>query len=469
MAKLTRRNAILPAAASTLLFSFLLFAHLPAPSSAQQAPPAQPDATAAAQTLDAAVSVLFTQTAEAKEQIAPTLTVQAAFEVAMTVTAAAPPALAQIPLEALRVISVQKTDLIAGPMNTTAVLSPDGTRFAHTTRDRLCIYTIDVVEQSCANLLAHDELGVLDPESIYWSPDGSWLTFTSRSFQYFRDSDIWVMNANTGALANLTDDGTNTGLFQPDADGYLDVSPRWLPDGRIVFLRYAFFSGEGNWGPPELYAIAPTGGEPERLGRLHHDEPLRTTLIAPAADGARIAYDYYGFDRFEHDGPWLSDLDGSRAGPAWNWDTPRDNSNIARTVMGAAFSPDGRYLLSIVPFLEIALSVDTESSAIRLTPLADVPTIPQTVNAEIGAVIGAGWLPASRAGAALVYLVHNPTDPDVSGLYVAAEPGAPGRQVLQGLYRPPASYWRMPLLWGEKNTILLADGNYQLVIITLGQ
>jgi WD40 repeat protein len=406
MVKLTRHNAILVIAASALFFSFLFFAYLTAPSSAQQA---------------------------------------------------------------LRVLSVRETDLIAGPMNTAAVLSPDGTRFAHVTRERLCIYSIDVIAQLCANLLAHDELRNLDAESISWSPDGRWLTFTSAGFITFRDADIWVMDTNTGALTNLTDDGTNTGLFQPETDGYMDASPRWLPDGRILFLRYAFFGGAQNFGPPELYAIAPAGGEPERLGRLPHDDVF-TTVIVPAPDGVRIAYEGYdsrGYpDRYENAGPWLSDLDGSRAGPAWEWDASRDDSDSARRMLNAAFSPDGRYLLSIgAP--DFYGRFTPESSGLRLTPLADVPTIPQLVDAKIGHVIGAGWSPS---GAGLIYLVFDPSDRDAAnGLYVAAEPGAPGQRVLQGTYWPPTPLQRMPLLWGENNTILLADENFQVVIVTLGQ
>src|SRR5687767_14130338 len=85
-------------------------------------------------------------------------------------------------------------------------LSPDGRLLAAWNPDRLCTYDAETLaERACADLEA--ERIKIDPETVVWSPDGARLAFSERAFELFLDGDLWVMEAATGALTNVTDDG----------------------------------------------------------------------------------------------------------------------------------------------------------------------------------------------------------------------------------------------------------------------
>jgi Tol biopolymer transport system component len=82
---------------------------------------------------------------------------------------------------------------------------------------------------------------------LYWgpdvSPDGQWVTFTSRQ----QPEDVYVVKTD------------GTGLRQLTADTHLKREPRWSPDGK----RIAFFSNPaGKW---QIWAIKPDGSSLEQL------------------------------------------------------------------------------------------------------------------------------------------------------------------------------------------------------------
>jgi Tol biopolymer transport system component len=67
--------------------------------------------------------------------------------------------------------------------------------------------------------------GYTDIRSFAWSPDGRRIAFSARA-DGERDPDLFVMNADGGAVRRLTDDGG------------ADWQPTWSPDGRwIAFVR----------------------------------------------------------------------------------------------------------------------------------------------------------------------------------------------------------------------------------------
>jgi hypothetical protein len=164
-------------------------------------------------------------------------------------------------------------------------LSPDSRWLAATTfgMDELCVYDIETLAtQSCANLESLDAR--LRFEDVSWSPDSTRLVLAERSFIYFRDGDLWVMDALTGELTNVTDDDFRgsmpLGESEPDADLSFDVAPTWTPDGSgITYSRSIWIDGEmqGN----DIVTIPAEGGEVEQL-----------TVI----DRTRAGVAYYGME-----------------------------------------------------------------------------------------------------------------------------------------------------------------------------
>lgn len=398
----------------------------------------------------------------------------------LTSQAAYPPQLAQADANAaptptpqaadrLGVLSVRTLDITVGALSTAAHLSPDGTRFAYVSRDDLCIYTSLGVRERCASLQPHEELRRIDSDSIFWSPDGAWLTFTSLWAQFLTDPDIWVMNTGTGRLTNLTDDGIrDIGTGADNFSGNIDISPRWLPDGRLLFIRFTVT--DAVMSAPNLMAIAPTGGEPERVGILPHGNVrYGVTQLAPSADGERLAY---GVEISDPDnvGLWVSDLSGGAAQRAWEVVIGENMTPMHFSIQRAAFSPDGRYVLSIGYPLDLAARPDPANSFVHLTPLDMLPTTRQFVDPQ-RYVTGAGWAPN---GAALAYVTRTGTADATDatpGLYLTTMPGEPGRLVLEGDFFVPTPLQAVPLIWGENNTLLLGQresGAIRLIVVTLG-
>ena len=81
-------------------------------------------------------------------------------------------------------------------------------------------------------------------------------------------------------------------------------------------------------------------------------------------------------------------------------------------------------------------------------------------------VMQAGFAPE---GQALAYVAQSLSDPDRSGLYIAAGPGMPGALVLpilRGDAPTPRSY--APLVWASDNTIMIRDNeSLEAVLVVL--
>lgn len=447
----------------------------------------QSDATAQAATVEAAIEHLFTQTADAQANIGVTQTVQAAFNAVLTETAnhnatveaafnaaLTATALSQAtstptpyPAADLKVISTLEFDLIGGPVNSGAYLSPDGTHFAYSDRGgALCIYNVLGMQQRCSSLMDIESLGDFDPDTVYWSPDSQWVTFTTRSLMTFRDSDIWVMNVLSGELTNLTNDGTDElGFIRPSpipAD--LDLSPRWLSDGRIIFLRYN--RADDVTTAPNLFVVSPEGGRAERIGILPHgNRPVVVTKISPSMDGTKVIYPVDRIDT-ENAGIWVSDLDGENAHRIWSLvpdDLPDEMEGLYPN--DGDISPDGRYALVVGINGNFSATFEPESSPIRFTELGSVAGDVKLID-ENHYVAHAGWAPN---GSVLAYVVTGPLHSESAGLYLTTTPGEPGHMVLQGNFFVPTPRTRQQIIWGVNNTILLSRREEQkLVAITLG-
>jgi Tol biopolymer transport system component len=133
----------------------------------------------------------------------------------------------------LRRFEIPVSDLTTGlGSGTTLALSPDATRLAFTSQDRLWIRHFDRVEP---RVLENTE-GAVRP---FWSPDGEWIA-------YGTDERLWKIHADGGEPVALCE--LESG-FSPAAGG------AWREDGTIVFCH-----GDG-----PLLAVSAQGGDPDTL------------------------------------------------------------------------------------------------------------------------------------------------------------------------------------------------------------
>jgi dipeptidyl aminopeptidase/acylaminoacyl peptidase len=205
-----------------------------------------------------------------------------------------------------RAIEIPDTHLIS--------LSPDG-RWIAATRglvDELCTYAVATLEQrSCADLAPLNAGIRLD--DLAWSPDGTQIAFGEEAFMLGADGDLWLMDALTGALTNLDDDGFEGSLLRGPEDGTITIpaTPTFTPDGEAVtFSRSLIVNGEsaGN----EIATVRVGGGVPERLTLVTPDE-LGVVYFGMrwAADGSRL---YYSVHHRRPDDPdngiWVVRADG---------------------------------------------------------------------------------------------------------------------------------------------------------------
>lgn len=281
----------------------------------------QPGATEQRSTLDAIVNGFFTQTAQ--PELALTQTLAALFSRAQTATTQAktPTALpvtntpTPVPFDSsgLEVIGTIELNLLGGPANRTAVLAPDGTRFIYHD-GRLCVYGILGLRGVCSPSL-QDELNArIDVESIRWSPDGRYVTFSEDALRLLRDSDIWVMDTSSGALSSYTPDPNRDKNLMRDQDAEFtwDLFPQFTVDSKqIYFLRYQFKGSAGN-AAPTIYTVDVGTKEVTRVTRLN-STGFGTYAFAVSPDDARLVYNFDPQYQEQNGGTWLSALDNRGA------------------------------------------------------------------------------------------------------------------------------------------------------------
>ncbi|MBK8031519.1 MAG: hypothetical protein IPK17_18910 [Chloroflexi bacterium] len=190
-------------------------------------------------------------------------------------------------------------------------LASDGQRILDASRDQICVYDLAGVELSCAE--RPDDVS-FDPESVHWSPDGRFVALIDGlPLRTLRDSDLWVLDLETGEYRNLTDDNGRDNLlaaFGSDlgADtvySTIDLQPRFTPDGTLYFMRYealnqvvaallyrlelpdgapeaiaVFTENTDSQGFPYLWDIAPNGQTAVFSSVSNGNEVLRRVEIA---------------------------------------------------------------------------------------------------------------------------------------------------------------------------------------------
>ena len=406
---------------------------------------AQDDPPLTDPTVQAAVSTLLAQTQTAAEQqatsMAATQNVGAALSAALTATAQAQtmptPTPVVFDVSGLQVAATTPIDIPSGPGGSGSFLAPDGEHFAYLHRDSFCLYAGNV-QQDCIDLEGSSARA--EREAPRWSPDSRYVAFTEDFFRMFVNSDIWVWDTVEHTLTDITDDGKDK-ISVGDSDiGNIDQLPHWLPDGRILFLRYQRV--DGDFTAPDIYAINPDGSGLEQLGTLTSPDTLAIYQIDVSAD--RIAFIYLPARQSPLSGVWISDLNG---------DNPRKimKADPTEGLLPASIdlSPDGRYVL-------VTLSANY---SIRYEPERSIARVIDVESGELMLIdpdhfVGsAGWSPQ---GSALAYTVLNVEQDDASGLYITGTPGEAGELLLQGDFAPTTSRWQQSIGWGGNNDVLLA-------------
>ena len=405
-------------------------------------------------TVDAAVQTLIAQTQGADAQMQITGTIQAALESALTATAqaqilalTATPTPTVVDWSNVTLASATEIDLRAGPGRTGAFLAPDGEKFAYLDDNTLCLYEGET-KGNCVDL--EDQVRGLDDESIRWSPDSRYLTFTENFLVMFVDSDIWMWDTVENTLTDLTQDNRDeVPITGDDWDG-VDLAPDWTPDGRILFLRYSRTGGQ--FMPANIFTVT-VDGEEEQLGTIHLTDPFNDALSVYNLDveGNQLVYLHAAASGMPDDGVWISDLDGSSARQIVH--TERERMPVT-----VDLSPDGRYVLVItVPPFDLEYTAETS-----VAYLVEVETGDTMLIDPKAFVAGAGWTPE---GSGLIYLTFNPLKAEPEGaVYVSATPGKAGDMILDARYSVPTSRWRQSLVWGANDTVLLASAPGQSTI-----
>lgn len=434
---------------------------------------AQPDPTAEQATLDAIVRGYFDQTASAAPQIGQTQTLQAAFDTAQTATASfdatvqaafdtaatatqltiATPMPTPVPN---RVVSTRDIDLRAGMLAQNVYLAPNGERFAHVSPMEICIYTIAGTQERC--IAFEDRLVSVDMERFRWSPNSESLVFTENFLQFLHEPDIWIIDAHTGSLTNITKDDISGNMF---GDGGLaqadyDFAPMWMDDGPVTFLRYRPTETGTTAG---LYTMQPDGSGLEQLADLNVVGAFPVYAFDLSQDGRYLVYNWdHSDEEDERNGVWLRDLQTNEERQLFH--TP---SRIEMPQM-VSFSPDGQYVL----WLDARYVMPQEDATAQDSPVRLIPVEggdPILVSDEHW-VYMAWWSPE---GSALAYLVRDRENPAVSGLYVASAPGVAGEMVLEGFYLPPNGRISVPVMWGANNTIIVSRAPEEgIVVVELG-
>jgi dipeptidyl aminopeptidase/acylaminoacyl peptidase len=332
----------------------------------------------------------------------------------------------KVPVSSLTVTSV---DVITASLPLIVVPSLDGQHMAGQSKEGACIYDSAGMKQVCSKT---PEKTVF--EYIRWSPDSRHIAF-SESYQQFHDPDIWIMDADSGKLTNLTEDNVDEiGKGTPNKEK-IDTLPVWSSNSKqLFFVRYSGASEDslGLGVDPlggSLWSRDIPGGSATLLANLN---TTLVTALAPSQDGKGVAY-------WSEESGWLLDIESMK----------NKNLGAGRFVHDLQFSPDGRYLL-VFDTTNINL-LDWDKASSYLLPVGG------SGRQEIagGAAHYATW---SADGVALAYVrLRQTQDPYKSGIYITEAPDKLGKLVYEGdLIAGSLEY---PLVWASDNTILVNDLN----------
>lgn len=197
-------------------------------------------------------------------------------------------------------------------------MSPDGRWFVASSyeQDQLCVFEVPSARRvSCADL---SELSAgLRLEDVAWSTDGTQIAFVERTFQFYEDGDLWLMDAATGTLTNLDDDGfvgrlpMGAGTQPADVVITLPSSPTFTPDGTGVTYSRTFMN-DGRAAGDAIVTVPVAGGEPRQLVLVDPTEPgVAYHGMRWSPDGSRLYYSVAHNREHPDNGIWTVSADGS--------------------------------------------------------------------------------------------------------------------------------------------------------------
>jgi hypothetical protein len=176
--------------------------------------------------------------------------------------------------------------------------SPDGTAIAAwDSSTGLCVHRLPSLDESaCSGSSAEGDGPGVDPRSVAWSPDSTSLAFHENLFVFTQESDIWTMEAASGEVVDLTDDGVSGTSLGAGDDALFDVAPAWSPDGtRIAFGR----TPSTRTGTELVIVASDRSVAPISLVRVS-DDPLALYYGTRwSSDGENVAYTVLLLDRGE--------------------------------------------------------------------------------------------------------------------------------------------------------------------------
>ncbi len=194
-------------------------------------------------------------------------------------------------------------------------MSPDGHYLAVAVppQESLCVYEVASMDPvSCADLSVLNTM--LRIEDIVWSPDSTRLALSEQTFVTFKDGDLWVMEAATGTLTNVTDDHYRDAIAllsddAGDVEFFADVSPAWTPDSQfITFSRSIPLPGESGVRTNVIAQVPAGGGEVETLATVAETPGVYYYRAQWSPDGQRFYYSVTYPDRDNPDnGIWVYD------------------------------------------------------------------------------------------------------------------------------------------------------------------
>jgi dipeptidyl aminopeptidase/acylaminoacyl peptidase len=111
------------------------------------------------------------------------------------------------------------------------------------------VWVVDVQTGAARQITSGDDWNDTDPQ---WSPDSTRIAFvsdrTGHAFDESRNTDVWVVPAEGGAPAKISDHDEE------------DSSPRWSPDGKFI----AFTGRVRERDHPKIWLAPAAGGQPSR-------------------------------------------------------------------------------------------------------------------------------------------------------------------------------------------------------------
>ncbi|PJF27655.1 MAG: hypothetical protein CUN53_03275 [Phototrophicales bacterium] len=364
-----------------------------------------------------------------------------------------------------RVMNVQEfEELYAAPANSAAYLAPSGERFVHIQRGQYCVYNRFILPWLQSRCTAIEPRIGGAPQDIAISPDGTRITLPTfaQALQFLFNTDIQVLNLDTGAIDNLTNDGYERSSVNAPPNYFVDVAPVWLNDRQIAFARIAPGLRSGGERPnllPDAIHIIDiaedgTPSEPRLLMSSPAEVPYSIYVLAADSLGRRIAFTIYTANRQpEFQGVWQVDVETGA------FQQLAAISEYREMPLGLAYSADGRYLLTLRPDPMLDRTISTAR-------VLDVKTgawidIDPSLNDQ-GQVIAAGWSPR---GSALVYIVTSEVSPELEGVYITAQPGEPGQIILEGRFYGTTCCGTSPINWGASDVILVGRGSQPGILL----